>query len=90
MQHNPNIGDGLDGLMAAIEAFAAQGQVITKFEPQLVVAEGNYVFVASDAIMGGDPWAFFDLWRVENGKIVEHWDVVSPIPAEMAHNNGKF
>ncbi len=90
MQHNPNIGDGLAGLMAAIEAFAAQGQVITKFEPQLVVAEGNYVFVASDAIMGGDPWAFFDLWRVEDGKIVEHWDVVSPIPAEMAHDNVKF
>ena len=90
MQHNPNIADGLDGLMAAIKAFADQGQVITKFEPQIVVAEGNFVFVASDAIMGGKQWAFFDLWRVENGKIVEHWDVVSPIPAEMAHENGKF
>ncbi|MEM1139092.1 MAG: nuclear transport factor 2 family protein [Pseudomonadota bacterium] len=90
MQHNPQIADGLDGLMAAIEAFAAQGQVITKFEPQIVVAEGNFVFVASDAVMGGEPWAFFDLWRVEDGKIVEHWDVVAPIPDEMAHDNGKF
>lgn len=90
MQHNPSIEDGLSGLMAAIEAFAAQGMVITKFEPQFAVAEGNFVFVATDAIMGGDPWAFFDLWRVEDGKIVEHWDVVSPIPAEMAHDNGKF
>ncbi|MTI16189.1 hypothetical protein E1162_02930 [Rhodobacteraceae bacterium RKSG542] len=90
MQHNPSIGDGLAGLQAAIEAYAAQGQVITKFEPKLAVAEGNFVFVASDAIMGGNPWAFFDLWRVEDGKIVEHWDVVSPIPTEMAHSNGKF
>lgn len=90
MQHNPSIDDGLAGLMAAIESFAAQGQVITKFEPQLVVAEGNFVFVASDATMGGKPWAFFDLWRIENGKIVEHWDVVAPTPAEMAHENGKF
>ena len=89
-QHNPMIGDGLDGLMKAIADFAAAGQVITKFEPQFAVAEGNFVFVASDAIMGGDPWAFFDLWRVEDGKIVEHWDVVAPIPAEMAHDNGKF
>ncbi|NOD63860.1 MULTISPECIES: nuclear transport factor 2 family protein [unclassified Ruegeria] len=90
MQHNPSIEDGLAGLMAAIDAFAAQGMVITKFEPQFAVAEGNFVFVATDAIMGGEPWAFFDLWRVEDGKIVEHWDVVSPIPSEMAHDNGKF
>ncbi|MEX0327079.1 MAG: nuclear transport factor 2 family protein [Ruegeria sp.] len=90
MQHNPSIEDGLSGLMAAIESFAAQGMVITKFEPQFAVAEGNFVFVATDAIMGGEPWAFFDLWRVEDGKIVEHWDVVSPIPAKMAHDNGKF
>ncbi|KIC45135.1 mucin [Ruegeria sp. ANG-S4] len=90
MQHNPSIEDGLSGLMVAIESFAAQGMVITKFEPQFAVAEGNFVFVATDAIMGGEPWAFFDLWRVEDGKIVEHWDVVSPIPAEMAHDNGKF
>lgn len=90
MQHNPNIADGLDGLMAAIKAFADQGLVITKFEPKIVVAEGNFVFVASDAVMGGKPWAFFDLWRVEKGKIVEHWDVVAPIPEKMAHNNGKF
>lgn len=32
----------------------------------------------------------FDLWRVEDGKIVEHWDVVSPTPEQMAHGNGKF
>ncbi len=90
MQHNPTIADGAAGLFAAIEALAAQGITITKFEPQIVVAEGNFVFVASDAVMGGAPWAFFDLWRVEDGLIVEHWDVVSPIPAEMAHENGKF
>lgn len=90
MQHNPMIDDGLAGLQAAIKSFESQGQAISKFEPQFAVAEGNFVFVATEAIMGGEPWAFFDLWRVENGKIVEHWDVVSPIPAEMAHNNGKF
>ena len=89
-QHNPNIADGLKGLMAAIEAYAAQGLVITKFEPRIVVAEGSFVFVASDAVMGGKPWAFFDLWRVEAGKIVEHWDVVAPIPDKMVHENGKF
>ncbi|MCI5096415.1 MAG: nuclear transport factor 2 family protein [Rhodobacteraceae bacterium] len=90
MQHNPNLADGIDALFAGTKAWADQGFVITKFDPQIVVAEGNFVFVASDATVSGQPWAFFDLWRVEDGKIVEHWDVVSPTPAEMAHGNGKF
>lgn len=90
MQHNPNLEDGLAGLLAGTQAWAEQGFVITKFAPQIVVAEGNFVFVASDATVSGQPWAFFDLWRVEDGKIVEHWDVVSPTPSEMAHENGKF
>lgn len=90
MQHNPNLADGIDGLFAGTKAWAEQGNVITKFEPKIVVAEGNFVFVASEATVSDKPWAFFDLWRVEDGMIVEHWDVVSPTPAEMAHSNGKF
>lgn len=90
MQHNPNLADGIDGLIEGTKAWAEQGNVITKFEPQIVVAEGNFVFVASDAVVSGNPWAFFDLWRVEDGMIVEHWDVISPTPSEMAHENGKF
>lgn len=90
MQHNPNLTDGIDGLFEGTKAWAEQGFVITKFEPQIVVAEGNFVFVASDATVSGKPWAFFDLWRVEDGLIVEHWDVVSQTPEEMADDNGKF
>ncbi|MEM1428561.1 MAG: nuclear transport factor 2 family protein [Pseudomonadota bacterium] len=90
MQHNPNLADGLDGLIAGTKAWAEQGFVITSFEPQNTVAEGNFVFVASDAMVSGKPWAFFDLWRVEDGLIVEHWDVVAPTPDAMAHDNGKF
>ena len=55
-----------------------------------VVAEGNFVLTASEGTFADKPTAFYDLFRVEDGMIVEHWDVISDIPSEMAHDNGKF
>lgn len=90
IQHNSNIADGLDGLGAALAAMAEQGVTMVYTDLNLVVAEGNFVFTGSQGTLGGAPTAFFDLFRVESGKIVEHWDVISDIPTEMAHENGKF
>ena len=89
-QHNPLVADGLDGLGKAIAVMAEAGQAMTYTATPIVVAEGNFVFTASEGKMGETPTAFFDLFRVENGKIVEHWDTVAEIPSEMAHDNGKF
>ena len=89
-QHNPQIADGIEGLMA----FAAQMQEnnISFSYAQIhnVVAEGNFVMTQSEGELGGTPTAFYDLFRVEDGQIVEHWDVLQEIPAEMAHDNGMF
>lgn len=90
LQHNPQIGDGLEALGAAFANLAAAGQAVRYDTTHMVVAEGNFVFAASEGVFGDAPTAFFDLFRVEEGKIVEHWDTVSPIPSEMAHDNGKF
>lgn len=90
IQHNSQIADGLDGLGAALAAMAEQDIEMVYSDVHLVVAEGNFVFTASEGTMGGKPTAFYDLFRVEDGKIVEHWDVIAEIPAEMAHDNGKF
>lgn len=90
IQHNSMIGDGLDGLGSALKALAEQGITMAYSDVHAVVAEGNFVFAMSEGTFGGKPTAFFDLFRVENGLIVEHWDVMSDIPAEMAHENGKF
>ncbi|WP_317055817.1 nuclear transport factor 2 family protein [Roseovarius rhodophyticola] len=90
LQHNPNVADGLDGLGAALQAMAEAGMEMRYDETHLVVAEGNFVFTASEGAMGDTPTAFFDLFRLEGGKIVEHWDTVSEIPSEMPHDNGKF
>lgn len=90
LQHNPNVADGLDGLGTALAAMAEAGQAMAYSEVHMVVAEGNFVFAASEGTIGETPTAFFDLFRIEDGLIVEHWDTVSAIPADMPHENGKF
>lgn len=90
VQHNSQIADGLDGLGAALAAMAEQGITMRYDTLHMAVAEGNFVFTASEGTLGDAPTAFFDLFRVEGGKIVEHWDVIQSIPAAMAHDNGKF
>ncbi|MCK0141073.1 nuclear transport factor 2 family protein [Aliiroseovarius sp. F20344] len=90
IQHNSQISDGLEGLGAALAAMAEQGIQMVYTDLHMVVAEGDFVFTASEGALGGAPTAFFDLFRVDGGKIVEHWDVIADIPAKMAHENGKF
>lgn len=90
LQHNPMVGDGLDGLGAALTAMAETGQPMAYAETHIVVAQGNFVFAASEGTIGETPTAFFDLFRLDDGMIVEHWDTVSEIPADMPHDNGKF
>ncbi len=90
IQHNSDIADGLEGLGSALAAWAEQGVTMQYHETHLIVAEGNFVFTGSEGTLAGEPTAFYDLFRVEDGRIVEHWDVIAPIPSEMAHDNGKF
>ena len=57
-----------------------------------MVGEGNFVLAISEGEVGNKPTAFYDLFRVEAGKIAEHWDVISAIlpDSEAANSNGKF
>ena len=92
-QHNPSIADGLDGLAAGLEALAAQGLTIVYDSVELVVAEGNFVLIGSLGSLGeNNPTAYYDLFRMEDGLIVEHWDVLQAVPPDdqFAHSNGKF
>ncbi|MDO5616626.1 MAG: nuclear transport factor 2 family protein [Cruoricaptor ignavus] len=92
IQHNPNIPDQLSGLGATLESLAKQG-VFMKYDTiHKVLGEGNFVLVVSEGHFGKDHIAFYDLFRVENGKIAEHWDVLETMKPESEHknNNGKF
>lgn len=89
-QHNPGVADGLDGLGAALKAWGEQGITMQYETLHRSVAEGEFVLTQSEGLLGGKPTAFYDLFRVDGGKIVEHWDVVADIPASLPHGNGLF
>lgn len=89
-QHNPNIGDGLEGLGKFLGYLKEQQISFSYKKIHNIVAEGNFVMTHSEGEIGGETNAFFDLFRVKNGKIVEHWDVVQKVPNVMAHKNGMF
>jgi predicted SnoaL-like aldol condensation-catalyzing enzyme len=92
IQHNPQIGDGLSGLGAALEAMAKQGITLKYDRVYKVLGEGNYVLTMSEGTFAGRPTAFYDLFRVENARIAEHWDTIEAIPPqeEWKNGNGKF
>ncbi|MGY5013138.1 nuclear transport factor 2 family protein [Streptomyces sp. 900105755] len=88
-QHNPEAADGLDGFGAAAARWAEQGRNLVYRTVHRVVAEGDLVLLQSEGEFGV-PVAYWDLFRVADGRIVEHWDVVAPVPAELPHSNGLF
>lgn len=92
IQHNPQIADGLTGLGYALEYMASQGLVMKFDKVHKVLGEGNFVLAVSEGSFGGEPTSFYDLFRIENGKIAEHWDVIEPIAAQETwkNKNGKF
>lgn len=92
LQHNTQIADGLAGLGAAFEAMAQQGISMVYTENHIVLGEGNFVLSVSEGTFADAPTSFYDLFRVEGGKIVEHWDVIETIPAQdqWKNSNGKF
>lgn len=92
LQHNSHIADGLDGLGQAIEALAKQGIHMVYSVNHRVLGEGNFVLAISEGTFGNDAVAYYDLFRLSQGKIVEHWDVIEPIlpKSEWKNNNGKF
>ncbi len=92
IQHNTAIADGLSGLGAALEAMAKQGIQMIYNKTYFVLADGDYALAVSEGTFGGAPTSYYDLFRVENRKIAEHWDVMETIADKTTwqNQNGKF
>ena len=93
VQHNPNVADGREGLRALIESFPPRaenagpsGKIVR------VIAEGDLVVLHVKNYGWPQPngGAIVDIFRVTDGKIVEHWDVMQAIPELSKNNNTMF
>lgn len=92
IQHNPQIPDQLSGLGSSLAELGKQGITMKYDKIHKVLGQGNFVLVVSEGYFGGVHKSFYDLFRVENGKIAEHWDVIETIPSmdSWKNQNGKF
>jgi predicted SnoaL-like aldol condensation-catalyzing enzyme len=92
IQHSPLVADNLSGLFAGLQALAKQGLAVKYARVHKVLAEGNFVLVVAEGNFGDRISAYYDLYRIQNGKIAEHWDTIEAIPprAEWKNSNGKF
>lgn len=91
-QHNPFVKDGLNGLGEAIKYLTSINDMFVYEKTHKVLGEGNFVLTVSQGKWHGKDHSFYDLFRVENGKIVEHWDTIEEILVEekRQNSNGKF
>ena len=91
VQHNPNAADGPDGFRKFI-GFLREKFPNSHSEIKRSFVDGDYVTLHVHAVRepGTRGNAIVDIFKLENGKIVEHWDVAQDIPEKMPHNNGMF
>ncbi|NTW59530.1 MAG: SnoaL-like domain-containing protein [Nitrospirae bacterium] len=90
-QHNPNAADGATGLQAFLQ-FLRERYPNSHSDIKRVFADGDYVILHVHAIreVGTRGNAIVDIFRLENSRIVEHWDVNQEIPEKSANTNGMF
>src|SRR6185436_4913879 len=91
VQHNPNAADGPEGFRKFI-GFLKEKFPNSKSEIKRALVDGEYVILHVHAVRepGTRGNAIIDIFKLENGKIVEHWDAVQPIPEKPLNNNTMF
>ena len=81
IQHSSIATDGVDSVRAFFVGLRDAGNPFTYSETRVVLADGNYVLAVSRGDFGGTTSTYWDLFRVHDGAIAEHWDVIEAVPA---------
>jgi predicted SnoaL-like aldol condensation-catalyzing enzyme len=91
IQHNPQAGDGPEAFIEFVKWFTGQFPEL-RVEIKRTIAEGDLVMTHGLLKTSPDDrgTAAADIFRLEDGKIVEHWDVLQPVPEEAANDNTMF
>jgi predicted SnoaL-like aldol condensation-catalyzing enzyme len=89
IQHNPALPDGKDALKKAVAVWF-KGQPKDTVDVQHLGADGNFVYIHTKSKMGNKTFSILDIFRLENGKITEHWDIMQEVPAKSANAHPMF
>ncbi len=90
IQHNPMAGDGVESLRLFVKGLIDAGVPKSKLDIRRISAEGDLVWVHLKMHFMGKDHAVIDIFRIEDGKIAEHWDVLQAVPEQSANNNTMF
>ena len=92
VQHDPEIADGVRAFQATLEERFGDGHLVRYDRLHRVLAEGNFALSVSEGRKRGAHSSFYDLFRIEDGLIVEHWNTIETVPprSEWKNSNGKF
>ena len=92
-EHNPHMSDSLPLLRSALAAPAPDGKRMIQYNKMhRILTEGSFSLCVSEGFREGVHSSFYDLFRVADGKLIEHWDTTEAIPprTEWKNDNGKF
>lgn len=90
-QHNPEADDGPEAFIGFVHALRGANPQV-RLEIKRVIAEGDLVVTHGNLVLRPDEpgLALADIFRLDGGKVVEHWDVIQPVPDQSANSNGMF